>query len=284
MRTLIMAGAVTLVGLVFVACGDDDDKNGVVGGSGGVAGSGGGAGTGGGGTGGGGAGGTAGGGGTGGANGGSGGSAANGGTGGSGDDVDGGDAGVTGLLEVQVLGVTADLELAPFNIDLGATNLADFSDGTITFRIRADAFGDTVGVAPFVNDENFTFQGGAFTALNTTNGFGTGNFVDVTFDVGALGLPPNVTDAGVDAGADPAAFDKREVRVIGIQIGTGTGFAAANADAGPDAGGTDVVVFIDSITFNGVDGIANFEFDNDAQGFVLNTFFGYQNATVTHRD
>lgn len=280
MRSLMIVGAVSMVGSLFVACGDDEDGGGVAG-SAGVAGSSGAAGTGGtGGTGGGGAGGTAGGGGSGGDNGGSGGSAANGGTGGSGSDTDAGDAGVTGLLEVRVQNVTADLQLAPFNIDLGENNEVDFSDGTITFRIRAEAFGDTVGVAPFANDANFTFQGGTFTALNTTNGFGTGNFVDVTFDVGDVALPPNVTDAGVDAGADPAAFDKREVRVVGIQIGTGSGFAAANGDAGAQ----DIVVFIDSITFAGVDGVANFEFDNDAQGFVLNTFFGYQDAEITHID
>lgn len=265
-----------MVSALVVACGDDDDDGGNPGtggtataGTGGT-GNGGTGGTGNGGTGNGGTGGTE--------TGGSGGSAANGGTGGS--DPDAGDAGgpCTGCLEVRV-SVTDENQLAPFNIDLGGANLADFSDGTVTFRILAANYGDSVGVAGFVNDANFSFQGlQPFTSLNAANDFGTGDFVNVTFDVGDLGLPPNVTDAGVDAGADPDAFDKREVRVIGIQIGTGGGYVPTS-DAGPD----EIVVFIDSITFSGVNGLANFEFTDDAQNFVLNTFFGHQDATVTHR-
>jgi hypothetical protein len=87
-----------------------------------------------------------------------------------------------------------------------------------------------------------------------------------------------------DAGADPDAFDVTEVRVIGIQIGTGGGYVSSSADPGADAGADDIVVFIDSITFSSEDpDRADFTFSNDAQGFVLNTFFGHQDATVTHR-
>ncbi|MET0410484.1 MAG: hypothetical protein ABW217_04285 [Polyangiaceae bacterium] len=265
-----------MVGSLFVACSDDKGGGGVAGtagtagagGSAGLGGSGGAGGTGG--TGGTGNGGTA-------STAGSGGTAGTSGTGGSGSEVDAGDAGVTGLLEVQV-SVTDENQLSPFNIDLGGTALADFSEGTLTFRIRADDFGDSVGVVPFVNDDNFSFQGGTFFSLNAANGAGSGNFVDVTFDVGALGLPPDAGDP------DPADFDSRVVRVIGIQIGSGGGYVSPNVDAGADAGADVITVFIDSITFNGVDGITNFEFTNDAQGFVLNTGFGNQNATVTHLD
>lgn len=43
------------------------------------------------------------------------------------------------------------------------------------------------------------------------------------------------------------------------------------------------MVFIDSITFTGIGGeIADFEFSADAQGFVLNTNFGHQDAVIIH--
>jgi hypothetical protein len=246
MRTWLIAGAVSIVGSLLVACSDEEGGDGVAG-SGGAAGTGGSAGT-----------------------AGSTGTADAGGTAGSGGSTGNADASIadaggedvdldagdgdgpcsTGCLEVRTF-VTNGNQLAAIE-----TGVFNFNGGSITYRIRAEAYGDdNLGVEPFFRDSDGTRLDGPFTSLNSENGFGTSDFVDVTFDFTDVPLPP--PDEADAAAPDPDAFDKRVIWVIGIRVGANSDYVGIPLDAGPDGAeiyGKYISVFIDSITLTDADG------------------------------
>jgi hypothetical protein len=285
MRKLASIGFLTLTGALAFACGDDDPTplgNGGTGsGNGGNAGAAGRAGAGSGGSAG--AAGNPGNGGTAGAAGaagaGTGGTGGGGGTGGSssgdpdagpdgGDASDGADAGDGGVapcsgcleLRVPVELTDAQNELQTFfNINFGQT-LRNFSTGTATFRIKALQQGDGLGVSGIANSGvNFTgFAQGDFVSLNAFNGFvDDDTFVNVPFNLGAI------TGGG---------FDNTEVVQLGLAV------AAPGFDGSFDT----LTVFIDSITFTGVTGLANMNFTADAEGFAVGSVFETGSAVIHH--
>jgi hypothetical protein len=151
-----------------------------------------------------------------------------------------------GCLELRVpVDDTADQTF--FNVAFGAAQ--DFSGGTATFRIRTLVQADGVGVTGIATDNSgFSFAQGAFVSLNSTNGFADDDtFADVEFDLGALTVD--------------GAFDKTGVIALGFALGA----------PGFDDSFDRLTVFIDSITFSGVGGLANITFTNSAEGFVINT-------------
>lgn len=283
MRFLMTVGALTMVGGLFVACGDDSGDGNTAGsggtggsaGNGGSAGSGGSAGTGGS-AGAAGSGGSAGAAGSGGAagNGGSGGSAGNGGSAGTtGDDPDAGDGGVsdagdegdapcTGCLELRT-GMASNTDEGFFQIAYGTALDMSGEDATVTFRVAGLSHDEDIVVQPFATDgSDFSFGGGAQVEV------GTDAFVDLELDIGSI------------ANAD---FDSTDVIAVGLMITfTGTIDAGEPADAG-DAGANleNVSVLLDSVSFADIE-TDDLEFTNDAEGFAINAFAGVQTTSVVH--
>jgi hypothetical protein len=289
MRKLVALGALSMASALSVACSDDEGSNpqgnggrSGGGGSGGTAGTGatGGTGTSGGG-GDAGSGGTAGVAGAAGASGAAGaaGAAGNGGDGPGNDDPDAGDAGGAscgGCLELRVPVVGND-KTTLFQVDFGGDGLVDMSGATVTFHLKASPLNDQLTASPFATDSEFSFAS-RFTQLNAGNGFdNAGDTVDITFDIAGLALPDqiDIPDGGPDGGIpDPADFDKRAVRILGIQVGSAGAF-------GDSATATEIVL-IDSITFTGVDPITrpDFDFTDDVEGWTLPVFDGQQTGSV----
>lgn len=280
MRRLMTLAVFSLTGALIQACGDDDAPggNGGTGGSAGNAGSGGNAGVAGAAGNGGDGGGSSG---TGGSSAGTGGSSAGtggtggsgtGGTGGSGDDPDAGDGGggppCTGCVEVSVP-LDANNENTSFQINISPA--ADFTNGTITFRVRALTIGAQLVVQPFSTDDSgFDFDG-QFTQLNAGNGFvDTESFIDLVYDL-SDNDPADVLfpDAGgLDGGSpDPEDHDKSRIIAIGFQLGSAGNFTTDFPDP------ITLTMLVDSITFTGVAGdvVANRTFTDSAEGFAINT-------------
>lgn len=279
MRRLVTLGLISAAAACTIACGDDDTTpNNPSGGSagsgnGGRSGDGGSAGTSGGspntGGGGNGTGGSAGDGSSG--DGGSAGSAGSAGASGSAGDPDAGDGGgdppCTGCLELQVPVAGINQSTA---FQFGITPPADFTNGVVTWRIRAPVLNDQTFVQPFSTDgSSFSFDG-EFRSVNATNGFVSADqFFDFVYN---LALKPAVDrevvpDAGADAGPGaPIAgdFDKSLIIAVGLQVGSAGGFV----------GESTITLLIDSVTFTGVggDAVADVDFADGASGFAINTF------------
>jgi hypothetical protein len=211
------------------------------------------------------------------------------GTGGTGQAGTGNDAGVdggggppcTGCVELRVP-VTAINQTTLFQF--APATPADFSTGTVTFKVRGLTLNDQLGASPFAQNSfppnNFPFVG-QFEPLSAANGFvDEDTWVDLAFDIGAQPppdiIPPNA-DAGADAGPgtpDLADFDKSRVSNFGLSVGS----------AGAFTGALTVTVLVDSVTFTGVDtnALPNVTFDATAEGFVVNTFADVEGSVVIH--
>jgi hypothetical protein len=204
-------------------------------------------------------------------NAGAGGSPGTGGTaqGGTGNVPDAGpEAPCTGCVElrVPVTGGANQTTLFQFFI---ASGPVDFSNATITFRMRALTIGDQLVGVVFAQDGDFGGFGQQFGFLNAAAGFvDTETWVNRTFDLSALAPPatlPVDADAGADAGpavVDPAAFNQGQVRQYGVQIGAFAGQVGAET----------VTVLVDSVTFTGLDANAfpTVTFDTGVDGLAIN--------------
>lgn len=165
----------------------------------------------------------------------------------------------TSCLELRVPIDNGVEDFAYFGRDFGDF-VVDFSAGKVTFRVRAEVYGETVGVRPFVLDGSEEFKHASFEALTVANGYGSDDFQEVTLDLSGEPLPPD------------QVFDKREVIAFGLEVGAVEGYSD-----GPQ----EVVVFLDSITFEGeTPEVLHFDFAVGAFGFGVIEGIGIDTAEV----
>lgn len=260
-------GALTLAGLLGIACGgggDDDGSGGTggtTGGSGNTGGTTGGNGNTGGAT-------TGGNGNTGGATtGGNGNTGGDGGLGG-----EGGEGGMgTGPSGFAVLFVplTTENTGTDFQINFGAGTELDLSDTVVTFRMRIESDGNAGGIQVYAtNGEDWGY---ASNYQSWTNFGDAEDFVDVTLDLASLADNPGGGMAGA-SGWD--TFDKSAVQWLGVNVYAGDTFSGATWG--------DTTIYLDSITFS--DGAADdITFDADLEGMAVNIYNSpIAGATATH--
>lgn len=152
-----------------------------------------------------------------------------------------------------------------FEIDFGDGTEIDMSNTIVTVRLQVVTTGNAGGLQVYAKNDDDTDPGYPAEYNGWTNLTDlTGDFVEVTLDLSAL------DDSGI-------AFDKAEVRWIGINVNAG-----GEWDMGVPMW-EDTFVFVDSITYS--DGAtSDATFTSDKEGLAVNEYnMPVANSDVFHQ-